>query len=141
MTENNKFDEFDPINQLEEDLLATSRGEMDNITFLQKLAESSVSILIDKEFVETENPEGVQPLILEASNGEPLLALFSAPARGYPMTEQHPEHAFAVEVAFPWAVHNAWNGMGLVINPGWSVGLTIPPASVEQMKGNQPKLS
>ncbi|MFO7859247.1 MAG: SseB family protein [Ectothiorhodospiraceae bacterium] len=135
-TTDERFDTFEPVNELERALLAAQDGEMDQVSFLEQLAAAQVSILVDQEFADTEHPEGVRPLVLEGPEGESLLAVFTAPARGYPMTEQNPDFAFAVEVSFPWAVHATWSGMGVVVNPGWGVGLTLPPASVEHMKGN-----
>jgi len=124
------------VRTLERQMLAAQDGEMDQVSFLEQLAAAQVSILVDQEFADTEHPEGVRPLVLEGPEGESLLAVFTAPSRGYPMTEQNPDFAFAVEVSFPWAVHATWSGMGVVVNPGWGVGLTLPPASVEHMKGN-----
>lgn len=131
-----RFETFEPINDLERGLLAAQQGETDSLTFLEQLARSQVALLVDQEFADTEHPEGVRPLVLEGAAGEGLLAVFTAPARGYPMTEQNPAFAFAVEVSFAWAVHATWAGMGIVVNPGWGVGLTLPPESVQRMKGD-----
>ncbi len=135
------FDTFEPLNHLERALVSAQNGETDTVTFMEQLAGAQVALLVDQEFAGSEHPEGVRPLVLEGADGEGLLAVFTAPARGYPMTEQNPDFAFAVEVSFVWAVNSTWEGMGLVVNPGWSVGLTIPSQTVSAMKGAQPKPS
>lgn len=136
-----RFDTFEPVNHLERALMAAQSGETATVDFMEQLAGAQVAILVDQEFATTEHPEGVRPLVLEGPDGEGLLALFTAPSRGYPMTEQNPDFAFSVEVSFAWAVNSTWEGMGLVVNPGWRVGLTIPAETVSAMKGAQPKPS
>lgn len=136
-----RFDTFEPINHLERALVSAQNGETDTLDFMEQLAAAHVAILVDQEFASSEHPEGVRPLVLEGPDGEGLLAVFTAPARGLPMTEQNPDFAFSVEVSFAWAVNSTWEGMGVVINPGWGVGLTIPSATVSAMKGDQPKPS
>ncbi|SEO88724.1 SseB family protein [Aquisalimonas asiatica] len=140
MSNDTRFAEFEPLNDLEQDLLAAHTGEMDTVEFMQRMAESQVALLVDQEFAESQHPEGVQPLVLQGDDGEGLLAVFTAPARGYPVTEEHPEFAFSVEVSFAWAVHSTWDGMGVVVNPGWAVGFTVPPDAVRGMKGGEPRL-
>ncbi len=132
-----EFEEFTPLNDLERTLVAAQSGELDSTAFMQELAASQLSMLVDQEYAESRDPAGVRPLILEGGNGEALLALFTAPARGMPMTRDHPEFPFAVEVGFAWAVGSCSDGMGIVINPGWDTGVTIPPAAVAAMKGNK----
>lgn len=131
------FEEFRPLNDLERALVAAQAGELDSVAFMQELAASQVVMLVDQEFADSRDPAGVRPLVLEGGNGEPLLALFTAPARGMPMTRDNPDFPFAIEVGFAWAVGSCGEGMGLVINPGWDTGLTIPPAAVAAMKGNR----
>lgn len=140
MSSDVRFAEFEPLNDLEEDLLEAHTGEMETVDFIQRMAQSQVALLVDQEFAESEHPKGVQPLVLQGSDGEGLLAVFTAPARGYPVTEDHPEFGFSVEVSFAWAVHSTLDGMGVVVNPGWAVGFTIPPEVVRGMKGGRATL-
>lgn len=130
-----EFDEFHPMNALEEALVAAQAGEIGSTAFMETLVASRVHILVDQEFAESRDPSGVKPLILEGGGGEALLALFTAAARGMPMSQDNPEFPFSVEVSFAWAVGSTGDGMGLVINPGWDTGVTIPPAAVSAMKG------
>ncbi|MCC5812954.1 MAG: SseB family protein [Ectothiorhodospiraceae bacterium] len=122
------------MNPLEEALVAAQAGEMDSVAFMERLVASHVHILVNQEFADSRDPAGVKPLILEGGSGEPLLALFTAAARGMPMTQDNPEFPFSVEVSFAWAVGSTDEGMGLVINPGWDTGVTIPPEAISAMK-------
>ncbi|MCC5860024.1 MAG: SseB family protein [Ectothiorhodospiraceae bacterium] len=131
------FEEFRPLNDLERALVAAQAGEMASETFMRELVASQLSMLVDQEYAGSRDPAGVRPLVLEGADGVPLLALFTAPARGMPMTRDNPDFPFAVQVGFAWAVGSCDEGMGIVINPGWDTGLTIPPAAVAAMKGNR----
>ena len=73
----------------------------------------------------------VQPLLLQNADSQPVIALFTHPAR---IPGAYIDEApFAVRVLGAAVVDNL-SGAGLVINPGHELGFEIPPEGVDQIR-------
>jgi len=78
-----------------------------------------------------ESTENVQPLLLQNSDGSPLIALFTHVDR-IPATYIE-EAPFAVRVVGAAVIDNL-QGAGMVINPGHPIGFEIGPEGVESIR-------
>lgn len=127
-----------PLNPLETLLLATRAGGQGIAGLLDALLESEVVILLDKEpgsDAGTSLLEGrVLPLVLSNPQGAPVLAVFSAAERSVPMALQFPTFGFALPVAFRELLKVIRPGVGLVMNPGTTLGFEMPAAAVARMQ-------
>jgi len=126
---------LEPCNALEEQLAAAQNGELSSSDFLGYLARSKVYILINQSLAEEDAPKDVEPLVVLGPDEQAFLAAFTFPDRASVMTRQFPEFAFTLDVEFTWVVSNVGDAMGVVINPGWSYGATLPPEAVEHLRG------
>lgn len=133
--------ELEPANDLEKALAAAQNGESTTAEFLQQLIDSDVFILLSQAEKSDDDEAGhnIQPLVLEGPDKAPMLAMFTHSERVSPLTEEFPDFTFPLEVEFSWVVANASDGMGLVINPGWSYAASLPPEALAQMRNKRNK--
>lgn len=127
---------LEPCNALEEQLAAAQNGELSSADFLEYLAHANVHILINQSLAEETAPTDVEPLVVLGPDDQAFLATFTFPDRASVMTQRFPEFAFTLEVDFPWVLANAGDGMGVVINPGWTYGASLPPEAVAHMRND-----
>lgn len=132
--------ELEPANDLEKALAAAQNGESTTAEFLQQLIDSDVFILLSQsEQHDDEDGRDIQPLVLEGPDKAPMLAMFTHSERVSPLIEEFPDFTFPLEVEFSWLVANASDGMGLVINPGWSYAASLPPEALTQLRNKRKK--
>lgn len=129
--------ELEPANDLEKTLVAAQNGETDTAEFLHQLIDAEVFILLsqaEKSDNDEDDERNIQPLVLEGPEKTPMLAMFTHSDRVPPIIKEFPDFAFPYEVEFSWIVANATDGMGLVINPGWSYAASLPPEALAQLR-------
>lgn len=128
---------FEPRNDLERWLIQAQNGEMEPDAFMRELLASQVFIPIKEE---SENIGGFQantkaePISIQSDDGTPILILFTSPERAKPIQEQLPgfEGGGLLET-FTWILERMGTGYGIVLNPGWDVGLEMEPDMVAQL--------
>lgn len=126
---------FDPLNDLETALLSAQRGELTIDALMDLLLESEVFILLDRDpGPESARDEDAVPLLLNNPQGQPVLAMFTAPERSISMTLAYPQYGFGVWAEFPWLLRLVRPGIGLVMNPGAVVGFEVPAESVLRLQ-------
>jgi hypothetical protein len=126
---------FDPLNDLEIALLAAQTGEATIDALIERLKESPVFLLLDRDpGPEEARDEEAQPLLLNNGQGDPVLAMFSAPERSISMTVTFPGYAFGIWVEFPWLLRLVRPGVGLVLNPGAMAGFEMPAEAVLSLR-------
>lgn len=125
---------FEPLNELESALVQAQAGSLSVPDFLGKLSTSQVFVLLDKD----PGPSGLwdnsaAPMVLSNSAGAPVLALFTAPARSDGWPAQIPRFSFGLLTDFGWLLRGIAKGVGIVVNPGHSVGLELSPERVAKL--------
>ena len=126
--------EFEPGNELEQALVAARSGERTVVSFMDKLLESQIFVLVNKDLGPSGRwDESVIPMALSNQDGESVLAVFTAPERATPWAKREPLFGFGVLVNFTWLLKNIPAGVGLVVNPGHRVGLEMPAAGVKDL--------
>ncbi|MDN5869166.1 MAG: SseB family protein [Nitrococcus sp.] len=133
--------ELEPANDLEKALVAAQNGETTTAAFVHQLVDSDVYILLSQPAKRNEEEDDVspQPLVLEGPDKTPMLAMFTHSERVSFIIKEYPDFSFPYEVEFSWIVANSSDGMGLVINPGWSYAASIPAEAVAQLRNKNGK--
>jgi hypothetical protein len=125
---------FEPLNDLESALIQAQAGNLSAMDFLGKLSTSKVFVLLDKELP----PSGLWDnsaslMVLSNIAGTPVLALFTAPERSEGWPAQFQRFSFGLLTDFSWLIRGIAKGVGIVVNPGHSVGLEISPERVAEL--------
>lgn len=127
--------QVEPSNALERTLLAVQTGQQPLRNFIAELLESQVVLLSKQGVLEQNNPRETPALVLpSADGGGGLLAVFTSPAMAEQMARTYPEYRYGVKTGFLWVLAHTSPGLGMAINPGWTLGLTIPSYGVLQMR-------
>lgn len=115
-----------PFNDLERILEQAHQGVVPVEAFLNALVKERVYMLIDKEI-----PAGgkwdnsIRPMVLTNLEGAPLFALFTAPERAEVWPERFEEFQYQVQIDFLWLLERMAPSAGLVVNPGWQLGMEL----------------
>lgn len=126
---------FTPVNDLEARLLQTQEGALSPSDFLDSLLNEKIFVLLDKEIPEGgEWDDTITPLVLTNDANEPMFAVFSAPERAVAWSEQVPAFENALHLDFRWLLGGIADGVGIVLNPGFDVGMEMIPDAVAQLK-------
>lgn len=122
---------FDPLNALENALLDAQAGRLSTAGLIEQLLASQVFILLDRDpGPEDARDDEARPLLLSNAQGQPVLAMFSAPERAISMTVSFPQYGFGLQVEFRWLLRLVRPGVGLVMNPGAVAGFELPADTV-----------
>lgn len=120
-------DNFRPHNSLERQLLAVQAGERDPGSFIDALVEAKIVLLSKQEVLQSHNPGALPVLVLpEGDGGGKMLAVFTSPELAHAMARTYPEYRYGVRTDFLWVLAHTAPGLGVAVNPGWNLGLTIP---------------
>lgn len=122
---------FDPLNALENALLDAQAGRLSTAGLIEQLLASQVFILLDRDpGPEDARDDEARPLLLSNAQGQPVLAMFSAPERAISMAVSFPQYGFGLQVECRWLLRLVRPGVGLVMNPGAMAGFELPADTV-----------
>ncbi|HEX6592581.1 MAG TPA: SseB family protein [Moraxellaceae bacterium] len=124
-----------PLNDIETLLLAVRQGQAGIADLLDTLVDTEVFILLDREPGPDDLLEGrALPLLLSNPQGLPLLAVFTAAERSVPMAVEFPRFGVGMAVVFRELLTVVRPGVGLVMNPGTTLGFEMPAANVAHLR-------
>lgn len=124
-----------PLNDLELRLMQAQDGTLAAPEFLDSLLADQVFVLLDKAVeADGEWDESINPLVLTSESNEPMFAIFSAVERATPWSEQLPQFENALQVEMRWLLTAMSDGVGIVLNPGFDIGMEMIPDAVVQLK-------
>jgi hypothetical protein len=126
--------EFHPGNELERALVQAQARTMSVDDFFARLLTSQVALLLDKEVPESGWDNSISPMVLASPRGGNVLAAFTGVDRATPMSQRSNSHKYALLVDFRWVLRGVAPGVGIVVNPGWPVGVEIEPSRVAELK-------
>ena len=132
--------EFSPSNALEQALLAAQQGAGSPTAFFDELATSQVVVLLDRDI----GPEGrwdpsINLCVLTNATGQRVVAAFTAVERSGPWHERLPQFGYGLLVSFSWLIQGLGPQVGVVMNPGWSVGVELAPEAIDRLKQQLPE--
>jgi hypothetical protein len=122
---------FEPRNELERDLVAAQEGQLSEEELVERLLAAQVFMPVRDDM----NRAGIQlstkatPLRVLREDGGEAVVLFTSPERAKPFLENHPGYGGGLLTDFRWVVERI-GGAGLILNPGWPVGLEMDPERV-----------
>jgi hypothetical protein len=125
---------FNPVNDLERALVSAQVGQTPVGSFMARLIHDQVFVATNHEIPATGDLTDIVPLLLKSTTGQAMLAVFTAPERATPMVAHFPEYSWGLLTSFSWLLKRCTSQTGVVINPGWSVGIEIPADGVRQMQ-------
>lgn len=114
-------------NALERDLYAAQNGEQTVDSFLTELVDADVVLLSRHEVTQIRDPADLPALVLPAGDDKSQrLAVFTSPERAHRVAKTYPEYRYGVKTDFIWVLAHTAPGMGVALNPGWTLGMNIP---------------
>lgn len=127
--------QVEPSNDLENHLLAVQQGRIKVASFFEELVNSEVVVLSKRDVLDQRSPEDISALVLPAEDGQPrMLAVFTSARLAARVAKTYPEYRFGINTEFVWLLAHTSPGLGLAINPGWTMGMRIPSYGVLQMR-------
>lgn len=122
-----------PETELEQVLADAKQRKVSVEDAMNFLFRSEASVL-DTDF-DRDHPNKLHnPLRQFGPNDEPLIALFSSPKRAEPLRQRRPEFRYLKTVEVASLIRALAPGIGLVLNPGWKVGVQLPPQEIDRIK-------
>lgn len=132
-------DAINPVNRLERALYKTQFERGDAKRFFEVLYESDVIVLVTEDVLDTSEPEDLRPLAIPDEQGGRRIATFTSPQRASRLAKLYPKYRYGLLTDFAWVVHHITAGLGIVMNPGWAMGMNIPSYGVLKMKEEVPE--
>ena len=129
---------FETRNELEEKLLAAQEGQLESEEFMTFLDDSQIFMPV-KDSIGIEGftaSDKAIPLTLKTEDDFEVLILFTSPERSKDFMKDFPGYDGGLLVEFKWILERTGTGIGISINPGWSVGLDLEPETIQQLKSN-----
>lgn len=131
----NEPNQVEPSNDLEKHLLAVQQRKIKVASFLEELVNSEVVVLSKRDVLDQRSPEDISALVLPARDDQPrMLAVFTSARLAARVAKTYPEYRFGINTEFVWLLAHTSPGLGLAINPGWTMGMRIPSYGVLQMR-------
>ncbi len=129
-------DDFIPQSPLEESLLAAQEGRLTPGQLMEALLATEVYMPVYEKhrIASFQTSHSVQPLLLPSEDGAPMLCLFTNPARAKPVVSAYEGYHGGLLVDLPWILARIGADQGIIINPGWPVGIELAPADVQQLQ-------
>ncbi|TNG02132.1 MAG: SseB family protein [Gammaproteobacteria bacterium] len=131
------MENFEPRNDLEQDLVRAQEGTISGEEFMQKLLESQVYMPILEEsshgISNFQTSQTAKPLSIASDSGEEFLIIFSSPERAINFVKDHPGYEGGLLTELTWIFEKIGVGFGISLNPDWPVGLDLEPEMVKQL--------
>ncbi|MDM8545051.1 SseB family protein [Candidatus Venteria ishoeyi] len=132
-------EDFKVSNDLEKKLVQAQEGEISGEQFMLELLDTQVFMPVyDKHQVAgLQTSKNAVPLSLKSDDGEEAIAVFTSPDRAQPIVADFPGYGSGgLLVEFKWVLEKVAGGYGVVLNPGWPVGIELASEMVEQLRQN-----
>ena len=124
---------FLPRNELEIQLLAAKEGNVSPRSFMTYLFESDIYVLSTSTLLE--KPIKTNSLLCISDDKHPTrLAVFSSADRAETWTSVFPDYRYILQVGFSAILKGTDSGIGIMLNPGQSAGMTIPPEGIIELR-------
>jgi hypothetical protein len=121
-------------NDLEKKLIQAQNGEMSVEQFLRDLLVMQVfmPILEKHDIGGFQNSKQAIPLSVKDEQGE-MIILFTSPERAKEFVKDYPGYGGGLLEDFNWIIEKIGGGYGVILNPGYEVGLELEADMIEQL--------
>jgi hypothetical protein len=100
---------------------------------VENLAASRVAVALNKGLENGELAADFKPLTLNAEQGFPVVATFTAPDKITPWVQREPDFQHALVTEFSWVLSITRPPFGIAVNPGYKYSFVLAPAEVEAL--------
>jgi len=139
MAENEKAaneaqDDFEIKTELEFLIQAGRDNKVSLGTIFQCLLRSPVYMVLNREVKPGDPLNDVQGLMVQDDDGSQMLTVFTGEERTRQFQGKHPGYEHPTRFPAPILLDNMHDKMGLIINPGLSVGMQVTAEGVNTLK-------
>ncbi len=122
-------------NELEKKLIQAQNGEIEGEEFLKEMLDMQVfmPILEKHNIAGFSDSKQATPLSLKDEEGTEMVILFTSPDRAKEFVKDHPGYDGGLLEDFKWVIEKIGGGYGVVLNPGFEVGLELEANMLEQL--------
>ncbi len=126
---------FSAENELEKKLIQAQNGEIDGETFLKEMLEMQVFMPIkDKHGIAGfQDSKQATPLSFKDDDGTEMVILFTSPERAKVFVKDYPGYDGGLLEDFKWVIERIGGGYGVILNPGYEVGLELEANMLEAL--------
>ncbi|MCU7834328.1 MAG: SseB family protein [gamma proteobacterium symbiont of Taylorina sp.] len=126
---------FTAENELEKKLIQAQNGEIEGEEFLKNMLDLQVFMpILDKHNIAgfQESKQAI-PLSFKDDDGSEMVILFSSPERAKGFVKDYPGYEGGLLEEFKWVIEKIGGGYGVILNPGFDVGLELEADTLESL--------
>ncbi|NOQ78965.1 MAG: SseB family protein [Gammaproteobacteria bacterium] len=122
-------------NELEKKLIQAQNGEIEGEEFLKEMLDMQVFMpILDKHSIGGfQESKEATPLSVKDEDGTEMVILFTSPERAKVFVKDYPGYDGGLLEDFKWVIEKIGGGYGVILNPGFDVGLELEANMLEQM--------
>ena len=126
---------FTAENELEKKLIQAQNGEINGEAFLKEMLDMQVfmPILEKHSIAGFQDSKQATPLSLKDDDGVEMIVLFTSPDRAKIFVKDYPGYDGGLLEDFKWVIEKIGGGYGVILNPGFEVGLELEATMLEQL--------
>lgn len=126
-----------PANGIEEKLLAAQEGRIPGEASMTEPLQAQLFMpILDKHGIGGLQPsQAATPLTLTDEEGTEIL--FTSPVRAKDFVQDFPGFEGGLLAEFTWILEKLGTGLGISIDPNWSVGIDMAPEMIKQLRQGQ----
>lgn len=122
-------------NELETKLIQAQNGEIEGEEFLKEMLSMQVFMPIqDKHSIAGfQDSKQATPLSFKYDDGTEMVVLFTSPERAKMFVKDYPGFDGGLFEDFKWVIERIGGGYGVILNPGYEVGLELEANMLEAL--------
>lgn len=120
-------------NELEKKLIQAQNGEIEGEEFLKEMLDMQVFMpILDKHSIAGfQESKQATPLTFKDDDGIEMIILFTSPERAKEFVKDYPGYDGGLLEDFKWVIEKIGGGYGVILNPGFDVGLELEANMLE----------
>ena len=120
-------------NELEKKLIQAQNGEIEGEEFLKEMLDMQVFMpILEKHTIAGfQDSKQATPLSFKDDDGTEMIILFTSPERAKEFVKDHPGYEGGLLEDFKWVIEKIGGGYGVILNPGFEVGLELEANMLE----------
>lgn len=129
---------FTAENELEKKLIQAQNGEIEGEEFLKNMLDMQVFMpILDKHSIGGfQESKQATPLSVKDDDGIEMVILFTSPERAKEFVKDYPGYDGGLLEDFKWVIEKIGGGYGVILNPGFEIGLELEANMLEQLSNH-----
>ncbi len=126
---------FTAENELEKKIIQAQNGEIGGEEFLKEMLDMQVFMpVLDKHAIGGfQESKQATPLSVKDDEGVEMVIIFTSPERAKEFVKDYPGYEGGLLEDFSWVIEKIGGGYGVILNPGFEVGLELEADTLEQL--------